>query len=1098
VDLPCGHRAYQIIANMQTILGPFHPFLENALVDEILSFKQADAMNPLLLVVPSDALRRRIKMLLSRERGLALLNLQILTFSQLSLRLFTEDGFVPPELRDDLFLEEVLRQIIHRRQPGAEPFAGIEERVGGCAALWQTLRDLRDGLVKPEIALAALAEGPFGNRPSERSAQLLRLLETFAGFCHAQEIYALEDLDTVLIERLSGSRFLGQFAQIFYYGFYDLTQIQLDFFHAVAKSFPTTLFFPLWPARPGHDGWNFAERFYRRHVQGKTTGPARELTAAAMLPATFRLFDEHRDRVYAEVAQNWRCTIFNAFGLHDEVTAAAKEILRLVADLDVAFHEISVVARSLEGYGATIQEVFHHHGIPTAGTLEEPLAQFPLTKAVILLLNLPAKDFPRAQVIDLLSSPYCQANELTEQQVQARPDLWDLATRELAICKGISQWRRLRNFIGRDLQLGQLSAGDEPRAIRIPAAQLACLADLVDNLAADLLQLPQHASWSFFAGAWKGLVQKYLAISPSGSSQAAGSETEVSGAILEVLDRLAGLDAARDQVTLAEFSHTFQHWLERSTVSRDQRKVDGVLVLNAAAARGLPCRALFVLGMNEGTFPRTIREDAFLRDRDREILEHDLGYKINQKLAAFDEEKLLFNLLVNCAGERLYCSFQRADESGRALAPSWYLAELRRALGDAARTHLRDITIPRSVTDKSSVEIFARDDLLLPEELAIRLSLNGQDPTALIEASSLAPDLYKAGREAVARLDRSTQRLHELDGMVGHLAEHWRHYSRRGISPSSLETYANCPFQFFARHVLGLERLDAPEESMGPSTAEFGELGHAILKACYRQLLDAGYFQDKPGNFDIPALVYAIAQRACAEYELDHPVGYPLSWEHVKATLAQLITQTVTADLSEMAISGYVPMALEIDREAPFSGDWPEPLPNMKLHGRMDRIDRRPADNRLRVIDYKFKSGVRPASQDKDLYRSALRGQKLQPPFYYLLGKLAPGDSQTPEPEVEAKFYYIAPRWREGPLVSESFGPEGLAGQLGLEVKKTVAQLAAGIRDGSFFLQRGPACSYCEVAEICRKNHPPSLWRTENDPLTAPHRELRNKEAGKP
>jgi ATP-dependent helicase/nuclease subunit B len=199
-----------------------------------------------------------------------------------------------------------------------------------------------------------------------------------------------------------------------------------------------------------------------------------------------------------------------------------------------------------------------------------------------------------------------------------------------------------------------------------------------------------------------------------------------------------------------------------------------------------------------------------------------------------------------------------------------------------------------------------------------------------------------------------------------------------------------------------------------------------------------------------------------------------------------------------MAVSGYVPVALEVDREAPFSADWPEPLQDMKLHGRMDRIDRRPADNRLRVIDYKFKFGAQPATQDKDLYRSALRGQRLQPPFYYLLGKRASGESQSPAPEVEAKFYYIAPRWREGPLVSESFGPEGLAGQLGVEVKKTVAQLAAGIRDGRFFLQRGPACSYCEVAEICRKNHPPSLWRTENDPVTAPHRELRNKEAGKP
>ena len=95
--------------------------------------------------------------------------------------------------------------------------------------------------------------------------------------------------------------------------------------------------------------------------------------------------------------------------------------------------------------------------------------------------------------------------------------------------------------------------------------------------------------------------------------------------------------------------------------------------------------------MNEGVFPRTIREDAFLRDRDREVLERDLGYKVSQKLAAFDEEKLLFTLLVGAARERLYCSFQRADDSGRGLAPSWYVDELKRALNDTAANAKRSI-----------------------------------------------------------------------------------------------------------------------------------------------------------------------------------------------------------------------------------------------------------------------------------------------------------------------------------------------------------------------------------------------------------------------
>ena len=381
---------------MQTILGPFNPDLEDSLVEEILKYKDADLLSPLLILTPSDLLRRRLKILLSRERRLALLNVQLLTFYQLALRLQAERSGTALELRTDLFLEEALRQIIRTRQPGAEPFAGIEERAGGCAALWQTLRDLRDGLVDPTVALDALDEGHFSQRASERTSQLLVLLRTFQQFCRRQKITDQSDLNRSATEQVPASRFLKQFSQIFYYGFYDLTQIQVDFFHAVARHYPTTLYFPYLSAKPSHGGWRFAERFYERYVQGHNTEPAQDLESKPVLPASARLFDDNKERKYGDLPNHWQCHIVSTFGIHDEVAAAAKEILRLAEDGKLHLHEIGVVARSLESYSQVVKDIFHQHRIPLAGTLEEPLVQFPLTKAVILLLNLPAKDFVRS------------------------------------------------------------------------------------------------------------------------------------------------------------------------------------------------------------------------------------------------------------------------------------------------------------------------------------------------------------------------------------------------------------------------------------------------------------------------------------------------------------------------------------------------------------------------------------------------------------------------------------------------------------------------------------------------------------------------------
>jgi ATP-dependent helicase/nuclease subunit B len=1087
---------------MKTVLGPFHSHLECALVKELRRYKADHPLLPVLILVPSDALRRRLKIVLTREENLAWINLHLLTFHQLSLRLSCEiNGITPPILRDDLFLEEVLRQMIRTNQPGTEIFAGIEHRVGGCAALWQTLRDLRDGMVEPSLVLEAFRETHLAST-SERTSHLVALLESLLLFCKEKGIVDHSDLDKSMTARVQSSRFLGQFIQIFYYGFYDLTQIQLDLFYSVVENYPTTLFFPLLQTQPSHAGWVFAERFYQRYLQGRTGAIA--VTNLIEVPggqnhlvATLRLFDQANERSYAPLPKKWRCKIMNVFGIHDEVSAIAKEILRLVDQDGMTCNEIGVVGRSLDAYGPVIKEIFHQHHIPLTGVIEEPLVELPLIKAVILLLNLPAKDYLRTHVIDLLSYPYFRFESLGLEKILPRPDMWDLATRELAICKGIEAWRRLESYAARDLIISQISNDDEPRVIKIAAAQIRCLANVFNELSSDLNSLPREASWSHYAGAWRRLLKKYLGISGDGEMELEDTETLACAEVLAVLGRLAGLDVVQANVSLREFTQTFQHWLERGTVAAPALNVAGVAVLDATAARGQPFRALFILGLNEGVFPRTIREDAFLRDRDRETFERDLGFKVNTKLAGFDEEKLLFTLLVNAARERLYCLFQRADESGRILAPSWYLTELRRALGSHAEHHLEECMVPRSVVDKINTEPFDRDDLLLPEELAVRLSLDNRDPTTIIEAFDLSPPLYKQGRQVVERLDLTSAALDAFDGVVGPLSDYWSHFSHRGLSPTALEIYARCPFQFFGRYILGLERLERPEEIIGPNPAQFGELGHLILKSIYQELIYQGYFHGKAdAALDIESTLKTVARRIFAEYASTTPVGYPLAWEILQETLIELLRQVLVRDLEEISISGYMPVACETEGKERLGAAWPEPLTGQMIRGRMDRIDRDRTRNRLRVIDYKFKFGLSSTAQDKDLYRASLRGEKLQPPFYFLLGKrLAAEDAlQGSAAEVEAIFYYIASRWSDGPLVTASFGSKGLDWQMGEEIRSTISYFARGIQQGRFFIQPGDYCRHCDVAEICRKNHPPSLWRAENDPLTEPHRQLHKKD----
>ena len=1075
---------------MKTILGPFHPYLEDALVDELLRFKAEDALCPILVLLPSDALRRRVKTHIAKERQISLLNVQFLTFDQIALRLVTDTAFsAVAEPKSELFFVELLRNLIRRSAPGSAGFAAVAERAGGCAAVWQTVRDLRDAALDPEVALEALEEGHFTEALSRRTSELLKLLDAFHLFCAEKQIYHTSDLTRAAVQIAADSNYLKQFKQIFFYGFYDLTQIQIELFEVVTKTRPTMLLFPLLSSIPLHPAWSFAARFYERYLQGRSDSvqhlPARG--PAASIPSGFRMFDQFSNREYQELPKNFSCTILNTFGIHDEISAVAKEILRIV-DAGIDRSEIGVVARTLEDYGSLIKEIFAANQIPVSGEFEEPLVQFPMAKAVSRILNLPAEEYMRSQVIDLLSSGYFRFDTLGLDADDVRPDLWDAATRELAICSGAAEWERLERYTAHGLALSQRVLDEEASPPVIPASQIRALIAIIRNLRHDLNALPGRSSWTEYAEHWRKLLTKYLAV-PGATARAEGeAESAVQERILLLLEEVSALDLVLPEVSLAEFTETFQRWLEQSSVTLWDKNYSGVTVANATTARGLKFRVLFIVGMNEGVFPRVIREDAFLRDRDREIIERDLGYKLSQKLAAFDEEKLIFTLLVNSATERLYCSFQRSDENGRMLAPSWYLAELTRACG---KDRLIERVIPRGIVEKAEAEPFDQDSLLLPDELAVRLILSGGAADTLISDAKLSPVLYFHGVRAMKRLDRSTDRLGAFDGIIEPPVQFWAQFLNRGVSPTALELYATCPYQFFARQVLSLERLEWPEEDAGPSFAQTGELGHAILRLTYEKLIERRYFEPDARRDDFDSILREAANIAFSEYAAMNPTGYPLVWETLCETVTDLVRTILVKDLAELALSGYIPLAVELDAAMPLPDDWQESLAHLPIRGRMDRIDFDPHRNRLRIVDYKFKSGSSSTSKETDLYRAALRAERLQPPLYTYLARSRKPD--VAQEQVETSFYYIAPRWSDGPLVVKSFNGAELIAERGAAIRATLAQLAEGIRSGRFFMHRGEHCRFCEISEICRKNHPPSLWRAESDPEGARHRALRQK-----
>ena len=1034
---------------LRVITGRFHPTLESALVEYLTRAKATNPLAPIAIFVPSKPLADRLRILLAVEQRLSFLNIHILTFHQLALRLVGEVSVDRPLPRvvDELFFEQLVRHIVHSKFTSQAPLQRIGQSSGTWGALWATIRDLKDAAVDPAQALQGLREGYFEEEDREWLGALVSLYAAVKEAGKTLRVGTQDDLAESLIPFIPTASFLRSLKAVFYYGFYDLTQVQLSLFEAISRAKDTTLFFPL----EDNPAYGFARRFFDRYIQPLVTSGE----------ATIRL-----ERESSIVVRNHvQLTVRSVIGAEEELATTCRTILDLVETNGYRFDEIGVIARTLDPYSPHLQSIFHRHRIPFHTNAMRPLIQEPICKLLLQLASLPLNDFYRVSVLDVVTSPLYVTDLYDDLSTSYRPEQWKLLVQALHITHGVEEWKRLEQASRVSLVLdGEESLVD---SLAIAPEVISLLWQVVLQLTQDCSALPLRGTVGQLVTACRSLVTRRLrqpeVAAPSADENQLARQSMTWDAIDRIWTTLMELEPLNEEMTWAEFVELLTHTFERTTVPLHDGSSQGVMVCDVMAARGVPSKALFVLGLNEKIFPRYIREDAFLRDRHRRVLDTTLGFKIDEKLTAYGEETLLFHLCCQAAGQRLHLFFQRADESGRMLAASPYLGEARRRFGQDE--HPIEM-VPRRLTERVSqrpmIKLF-----LPPAELTQWLAMNGQDPTELVRALGRDAETFRHAALALERIEEDGLTLNLFDGMTGAIESHWVRVLERGLAPTPLERYARCPFQYFAADVLRLEpsRVAISQE---PDAALVGTLCHAALRRCYEQLVQAGWPTEQVAGGMVAETIRVSVEQAAADLESQHRSGHYLLWELAKELIVTLVTAAVKADEEEQAEHPYQPIGFEVDGEGTIPSVFDEG--SLKIRGRIDRLDRNRDSGALRVLDYKFKVGSSMKPEDRNLTQSAVRGYRLQPPLYSSLS--VPGQPTASQ----VQFLFLAPQW-SATISRSTFEARPWSSDTGALIQNTIRTLVDGIRSGRFFILPDGYCDSCEFRMVCRREHAPTWWR---------------------
>lgn len=1054
------------------VTGPFHPFLESALVDEIRQLKSSDPLAPLAIVVPSDLLRRRVQWLLCVEHHSALLDVHFLTFHQLALRLYDEHILFNQDSRiaridmaHDLFFERLLHSIATRNPPGLDQLKLSRLTAGSWTALWNTIRDVKEAMVDPKVVLQGVHEGLFEDDDRNKLQALFTLYAMVLEASKALNVGSADDIAAAVVSRVPGSEFLGRLQRVCYYGFYDLTQVQLSLFEAITTKTQVTVYFPL----ADDPAFAFARRFFERHLSPGVLVEGRE---ERTLPESVS---------GSGSAQPQQIMVMNTVGSDDELVLVCKEILNLVETHGYNFNDIGVVSRSLEPYQSSLRRTFDQHRIPFTTSAMIPVVEEPAIKLLVQLAGLPLTEFYWRDVLDILVSPYYRVDRHGVKREDMQPELWHAAVGTIGIDRGEDEWERLQSVSQMGLESAQHEHEDDSKSrLDVDPAQVRLLYRLVTQLIADCRALPVQGSYGNLTEAFISLVHTHLALpgmeGPHEAAQDLHGEETLGALIQKVFNMFSQFDRVQDSVTWKEWTRLFGMALSRCHVPIESGNHQGVRVLDAMSARGLPFRAVFLIGLNEKQFPRFIREDAFLRDRHRRVLEETFGYKIDQKLAGYDEEQLLFALMKHAAQRRFYLVYQRADEEGRPLALSPYLSAIQSI--EVVAKQNQELTLPRRFSDRMDHPLFG-SQFLTKEELGIKLVVQGFDPSSLLQAAGREPYLFRHGWEAIKKIERHGRRLGPHDGLLGSLDAYWQQITEEGLTPTSLEMYARCPFQYFAKHILRIRPIRS-QVVKELSASSLGELCHALLRASYRQLTEAGWPTEELSLTSIRQTIASAGDEVFTRYAADRAIGYFLTWQLAKDQVIQLVTSVVEADQQVFRENGYRPVAFEVEAGGRLEGFGLQ-YASLKIRGRVDRIDQRDDPARIRIVDYKFQSGSRMESKFRNLLLSGIRGFSLQPPLYSLMTEFhdpifQAGIEGHPVRPERVEFVFLAPRW-EINVDRSGFDSASWKGRPGGQLKKTVRTLVNGIHAGQYFIFPDGYCKNCDFSTACRRFHGPTRWR---------------------
>ncbi len=634
--------------------------------------------------------------------------------------------------------------------------------------------------------------------------------------------------------------------------------------------------------------------------------------------------------------------LFLANNPYTEIENIAINIHNLVKNCGYHYNEIGIIAEDLDKYSEDAKAIFRKYEIPLFIDDKKELNQNILVKFILAMLEIFSNNWSYESVFNYLKTGlleiekediyllenYCQKWGIKGSKWYNKPFSYE------TINEKQEKLETLRNKIVEPLLEFKKRVSNNKTATQITKE---IYNFLIQNSISETLNQK---------------LKKY-------NEQEISDEYNTSYKLLVGILEDICLIFKDEKMSFDRYKDLLQVGLSASKLGKIPATQDQVVFGDTERTRSNKLKVLFIIGINDGSFPKVNKEEGFLNDNDRELLK-EAGIELAKtSIDSLYEEQFNIYRTLTIPEELLFLSYSSSDKQGMSIRPSILIKKIKKLF---PKLEEESDIIKRKSCITNELGTFEEAMSLYKEYLEGKeIPKDWEDIIRYFYSEN--KNKFKKAISGIYYTNKAEDiNTENIENLYGNYLK---------TSVSRLETYRKCPFSFHLTYGLKLKEKD----ELKMEAVDTGSFMHEVIDLFFKNLDENDLNLKEITDEEILQIVSSIIRELLETskyYIFSSSAKYRLLTRRLKKVVYKSICYIVySLKYSDFKILGhevefsntgeYKNIKLEVENK------------KVEITGKIDRVDIAKLSDKqyVRIIDYKS------SSKDLDL-NQVLAGIQIQ------------------------------------------------------------------------------------------------------------------------